>query len=146
MGYEVHITRAAEWVDADLAPITIEEWIAYVRSDPEMRLDAFAEASTTDGASIRVESPGVAVWTAWPAEPGDGGFAWFDHRGGWIVVENPDQAILAKALAIAERLGATVQGDDGELYAAPEAPPIDAPVDALDPAAPRRWWHRLTRR
>ena len=77
-----------------------------------MRLDGFAEArNPTTGGTIRIESPGLSVWMAW-----SGGIAWMDHRGGRIVVKNPDTAILKKMCAIAERLGARVQGDEGEMY------------------------------
>ncbi|WP_157197703.1 MULTISPECIES: hypothetical protein [Methylomonas] len=37
MGYEVHITRKAEWFEEEGPEITIEEWKNYVVSDPEMR-------------------------------------------------------------------------------------------------------------
>jgi hypothetical protein len=47
----------------------------------------------------------------------------FDFRDGRIVVKNPDQATIAKMVAIAESLGARVQGDDGELYGSAEQPP-----------------------
>jgi hypothetical protein len=143
VGYDVHITRAAEWTDADADPITLEEWIAYVRSDEEMRLDGFAEASTTGGDVIRVESPGLAVWTAWTSVPDDDGLAWFDHRGGRIVVKSPDESILMKMCAIADRLGAHVQGDDGEPYTAADVPAIEASADEPEPRASRSWWRRL---
>jgi hypothetical protein len=45
MGYELHITRKRDWSDAG-PEITLDEWLALVRSDPDMRLDGFAEAQT----------------------------------------------------------------------------------------------------
>src|SRR5262245_13589390 len=42
------------------------------------------------------------------------GHAWMDHRGGRIVVKNPDSAILKKMCSIAEKLVARVQGDEDE--------------------------------
>ncbi len=44
MGYDVHITRKAEWSD-DESAITLGEWLSVVDADPEMRLDGFAEAN-----------------------------------------------------------------------------------------------------
>jgi hypothetical protein len=48
---------------------------------------------------------------------------WFDSSDGAVVVKNPDEAVLAKLLAVAGHLGARVVGDDGEVYAAPGVPP-----------------------
>lgn len=61
MGYEVHITRKGDWFEDGGLAITIEEWKRYVASDPEMRLDGFAEVTTPDGSVLRVESPGISV-------------------------------------------------------------------------------------
>jgi hypothetical protein len=41
MGYDLHITRKACWVDDDGPTITLDEWKALVMSDPEMSLDGF---------------------------------------------------------------------------------------------------------
>ena len=41
MGYDVHITRAEHWTESDSTPIGLDEWLSYVGSDPEMRLDNF---------------------------------------------------------------------------------------------------------
>jgi hypothetical protein len=143
MGYTVHITRAHEWQESDETPITLEEWLAYVASDPEMRLDGFAEArNPKTGEIIRLESPGLSVWTAWAA-----GIAWMDHLHGQVVVKNPDTAILEKMCAIAKHLGARVQGDEGEMY--PESMDVARSTDALDRELRRArspWWKRLFQR
>ena len=39
MGYDLHITRRAEWADRDGPEITLKEWEAYVRSDDEVRIE-----------------------------------------------------------------------------------------------------------
>jgi len=113
MGYEVHITRAPHWIDSESSPITLDEWKAYVAADPEMRMDNFAEATTTEGETIRYENEGLAVW-----KPGasDNRGGWFDYRNGRIVVKHPDEETLAKMRQIAQALGARVMGDEGELY------------------------------
>jgi hypothetical protein len=116
MGYDIHITRASHWSESPDQPITLDEWIAYVKSDKEMRLDNRAEATTTSGERLALESPGIAVWTAWGKNGIDGNFAWFYYSDGEITVKNPDRAILRKMFTIATALRARVQGDDGEIY------------------------------
>ena len=116
MGYDLHITRAADWSASEDAPITLEEWLAFVRSDPEMRLDGFAEAANDEGEAIRVEAPGLAVWTAYPRHGVDGNMAWLLWFGGRIDAKNPDEEFRRKLHAIARALRARVQGDEGEVY------------------------------
>src|SRR5262245_65785172 len=103
-------------MESAISPITLEEWLAVVASDPQLRLDGFAEATTADGTVVRVESPGLAVWTGWSQHGRHGNMAWMDHRNGRVVVKNPDVEILRKLFKIAASLHATVQGDDGEAY------------------------------
>ena len=98
MGYDLHITRRAHWADADGPGITLDEWSAYVASDAEVQPDA--DNGLTD-----------FLWTAHPQEPWP---LWW--RDGTIYTKNPDDATVRKLVAIAGRFGATVQGDDGEIY------------------------------
>jgi hypothetical protein len=133
MGYDIHITRASEWSDSEAQPISIEEWLAYVSSDPEMRLDGYAHVEI-DGRTLRHESQGIAVWTAYSGHGVGGNMAWFDYSDGQVWVKNPDREILGKMLRIAERLGANVQGDDGEAYLRAE----DFPDERPRPQRP--WW------
>lgn len=116
MGYDVHITRAENWTESEAKPITLAEWSAYVDSDPEMRVDGAAEATTAMGETLRYENEGIAVWTAYSGHDTAGNMVWFDYRDGCIVVKNPDKEIRRKMYSIASVLGALVQGDEGELY------------------------------
>ena len=116
MGYDVHITRADQWVDSEKTPITLEEWLAYVEADPEMRHDGFAEATTTEGDTLRIEADGLSVWTAYSGHEVDGNMAWFSWADGDICVKNPDEEIRRKMYVIAQKLSARVQGDEGESY------------------------------
>lgn len=116
MGYDVHVTRAKSWLESGADPISLDQWLAYVEADPEMRFDGYAEASLPDGHSLRVESDGLAVWTAYSGNGGDANMAWFDWCRGRIVVKNPDEEIIGKMKRVAQDLGASVQGDEGELY------------------------------
>ena len=117
MGYDIHITRQENWFDEDPDKmITLEEWKQLLADDPEMRIDNFAEATTTAGESIRMESEGIAVWTKYSGNGINGNFAWFHYSNGNISCKNPDSKILTKMLTIADRLKAKVQGDEGECY------------------------------
>jgi len=116
MGYDVHITRKENWFDESGPRIDIDEWEAVVLSDPDMRLDGYASAVVGNGSVLRIESNGLAVWTAYAGNGIDGNMAWLDFRQGNIVVKNPDGAILRKMWLLAQRLDAKVQGDECEAY------------------------------
>lgn len=115
MGYHLHITRAAEWFDSEATPITLQEWADYVETDPEMRMDGFAEAHV-GGDVLRVENDGIAVWHAYSGHEKDNNMAWFDHFEGSIWVKNPDAEIISKMKNIASHFRARVVGDEGEEY------------------------------
>jgi len=117
MGYELNITRQENWFDEDDSQqISLDEWMQILSNDKEMRLDGFAEATTTNGDTISVESEGLSVWTKYSGNGLNGNYAWFDYRRGNIICKNPDDEIIGKMLDIAERLNAKVQGDEGEIY------------------------------
>lgn len=56
----------------------------------------------------------------WRAHRVDAEHPWFDWFDGEVHTKHPDRKTLGKALQIAKRLGARVQGDDGEEYLRPE--------------------------
>ena len=116
MGYDVHITRKEHWSDKIGNDISLSEWLALVQSDPDMRLDGFTEATTSNGDVIRIESGGLSVWTAYSGHIEARNMAWFDFHRGRVVVKNPDMEIRQKMYQMAQRLRAKVQGDDGEYY------------------------------
>ena len=99
MGYDLHITRAEFWAENDDAYIEGDEWLRLVEADAELRLDPR-------------NGPYFAVWSG-PSETEAPWFNWFE---GDILSRYPDVPTLGKMLEIAERLGARVQGDDGEFY------------------------------
>lgn len=99
MGYDVHITRKKFWASEDGRVITPDEWLAYVATDPHLRLDP---TSKRHSVTLNIESQYPDPW-----------LEWFE---GDIYTKNPDEPILAKMLQIASALGAKVQGDDGEIY------------------------------
>ena len=137
MGYDIHITRASDWSESEERPISIEEWSAYVTSDPEMQLDNYAQVER-DGHVLRHEGS-IAVWVTYSGHAVGGNMAWFCYSDGQIQVKNPDREILGKMLQIANRFGAKVRGDDGEEYLRTE----DLPVEEQTQTAPRRPWWRM---
>jgi hypothetical protein len=86
MGCELHITRAADWVDSSGVPVSLQEWLSDVGRDPEMRHDGFAETTRPAGETIRYENEGLCVWTTYPQHGAGGSMAWFDYRKGRVVV------------------------------------------------------------
>ena len=115
MGYDVHITRKPRWSDLTGPEISLAEWTAVVESDPEMRLDGYAETRVPDGV-LRIEREGLSVWMAHSRHNKPGKMVWFSFFEGNIAVKNPDPEILKKMWSLAQRLDALVQGDEGELY------------------------------
>jgi hypothetical protein len=126
MGYDLHITRRAQWSDEG-ADIAAAEWLAYVARDAELRL-------------ATVNGPYFAIWSG-PCEYEE---AWFDWSCGNISTKNPDLAIIRKMVAIARALNARVVGDEGEEYGedgkAVHAafPPASAPAPAPAPLSALR--------
>lgn len=82
-------------------------------------MDDVAEAKA-DGTTIRVEKPGIAVWTGHPTSE----TAWFFWNDGEITVTRPDGPMRRRMFEVASTLGARVEGDGGELY--------DASGEAVD--------------
>ena len=136
MGYDVHITRKQNWFDPGGPEISLAEWIAVVESDPEMRLDGYAETRVRDGV-LRIEREGLAVWIAHSRHNKPGNMVWFSFFEGNVAVKNPDSEILTKMSSLAERLVATVQGDEGELYDASGNIILST---TASPPTPRPWW------
>ena len=130
MGYNLYITRRENGIDEDDSnSISLNEWINYIKTDDEMRLDNFAEATATNGEYVRVETAGMSVWTKYSKDGVAGNHAWFWPDSGNIVVKNPDAEIGNRMIDIAGQLNAKVQGDDGETYNFKES------VEARRP-----WW------
>jgi hypothetical protein len=134
VGYDAHITRKDDWSDEAGPVITLQEWLAVIDADPDLRLDGHAETTAPDGSVLRLESPGMAVWTAHPDGRRPGDLAWIGFAGDHIQVKTPDPAFLAKMIEIADILGAAVQGDDSERY--------DADSPAARPRSKKRRFRR----
>jgi hypothetical protein len=122
MGYDLHITRAKEWSDNDDAQITAEEWLRVVAADPELSLAGY-------------NGDYFALWNGPSRNPDP----WFDWSGGNVMTKSPDPALVAKMIQLAERLGARVQGDDGEIYLSDGRIERDGAVDAGPEMDWRTW-------
>jgi len=123
VGYDLHITRRKNWSDRG-AEISAQEWLALVRQDPELRLKP-------------ENGPYFALWNG-PSELEE---PWLDWSDGQICSKYPDAALIEKMVHIARQLGATVQGDDGEIYEGGSQPPRQPPVQLRERIS--GWFHRL---
>jgi hypothetical protein len=120
MGYDLHITRRAKWTEEG-NDIRAEEWLAYVSGDPEFR-------------HTPENGPYFHEWTG--SKEGE----WLDWREGQIETKNPSESLIAKMVAVAAALGATVQGDDGERY--PRENEQVEPHATAPKEPPRTGWFR----
>jgi hypothetical protein len=111
LGYDLHITRKEFWSDENGPVITLEEWAAYVASDPTVRPDP--------------DNPGIENYVV-TSEAGNWPLWW--NPSGEIFTKNPDDHAIAKMVRIARALDARVLGDDEEIYG----------VDAADPTVSER--------
>lgn len=106
MGYDLHMTRADFWATNEGEWITPEEWLAAVRGDAELQL-------------IGESEPYPAAWLRDPSDDG----TCFEWSEGNVIVKNPTTPAIMKLEALANRLRAKVQGDDGEVYRGGEVAP-----------------------
>lgn len=136
MGYDLHITRAGSWLDADTSPISESEWHHAVAQDPSLLLSAedYYEAKDGKGGVVRTAA------VLWEHDP-DVAF-WFDRSE--ITAKNPKDDAIVKLLELASRLTARVLGDNDEEYlASANAPGYVVRRDEELPSAPesgRPWW------
>ncbi|MBO3737544.1 hypothetical protein [Actinoplanes flavus] len=98
MGYEFHITRAENWFESEIDPISRRDWEELADSTPELRFTGYVDWS--DIGPQRIYEPhGDATSFTW--------------RGGKVDIKgvySGDTERLAHRLA--EALGGRIQGDD----------------------------------
>ena len=135
MAYQLHVTRASDWMHSSELPITAAEWLKLVRTDSELTHDL-------------TYGPYFVRWSG-----STGRDRWLEWAEGRINTKYPDGALLKKLVAIAGLLGAKVQGDGGEVYSGDE--PVDEWLeDQTLPFTPRQvmltqrlpWWRRVMRK
>ena len=123
MGYDLHITRRTHWSN-DGDDISAEEWLTLVSADPELQLE------TANG-------PYFAIWS----RPSLDGRHWLTWSNGQISTMNPDDGLIDKMVKISRKLGAKVQGDDGEIYKNSAHHPLVARISAFRLFL--RWLHNF---
>ena len=99
MGAELHITRAEGWVEGEDSPITEDEWMAYVATDPELR--------------VKLEFGKKKIYWLGQSKYPD---PWLKWKRGNVSTKWPDTALYRKMLKIAAALGAKVHDDDDNIY------------------------------
>ena len=122
MGYDIHITRAADWMDNKGSEISADEWLLFVEQDPELRLAGY-------------NGKHFAIWSGQSRNPEP----WFDWSRGCVFTKSPDPAMIAKAIGIATSLRARVQGDDGETYLPDGQVESNGVIDTRDGMDWRTW-------
>jgi len=98
MGYELHLTRRTLWFDEG-NDITKEEFVDYVKSDPEF---SYPGQCGEDYADWKSPTGRYITWLCW--------------TNGQLITKNPEAEFVDKMVMIATKLNAKVQGDDGETY------------------------------
>lgn len=109
MGYELYITRADFFWEAQEHPITEDEWLATAGADSDLQRDTSSyllyETATGD-----VKRTHPWILEGHPDRPP----FWF--RNGAIFTTNPDAPTIAKMVTLAKNLNAQVIGEEGETY------------------------------
>jgi len=108
MGYDLYITRATSWLDAEGAPIATAEWGEVVAADPELRISTQYHYERRHNGIIERYHP--AIWIKHPDEVP------FWHMDGAIHVKNPDKQTTQKMVQLAIKLSARVLGESDEEY------------------------------
>lgn len=113
MAYDIHITKRKHWTDKG-SDVTLHEWDKLLVTDGELIRAEKIEGQTQNGDKFEYTLTGtkLAKWQS----PSSGNIVWLVYRKGLIDISGPDDATVKKAKEIALKLGAKVQGDDGELY------------------------------
>jgi hypothetical protein len=105
MGYQLHITRATDWLDSASNPISQQEWEAFTRSVPGLRPEGWIDWSDLG------RQP-VFAWTC-----DDGTVVSLHWRHGQVLVAGAFSDTATRSLArLAESLNANLLGDEGERY------------------------------
>ena len=98
-GYDLHITRKAFWADKTGPTTSAAEWKTYVATAPHVQPDPH---NTEYDFIVLVGAQRFPLW--------------FDPELGEVRTKKPSAPTITKLIGIAQRLGAQVQGDDGESY------------------------------
>ncbi len=113
MGYDLHITRAEDWIDSKQHPILESEWLNIVHTDPTLKIDTLSYSNRqTEEGTIERQHP--IAWMGHPDQTIVSPCFWYED--GEIFRKSLDDPTLKKMIEIARKLNARVIGDDGEEY------------------------------
>ncbi len=100
MSWEVHVTRGTYRMDEDAPPITVEEWLAYARSQPDLKV---LPAPAGQPPEVIFDEGG---------ERGEVCITWQDGR---LSAWNPYERSIGRMVRIAREIGggAHCEDDDG---------------------------------
>ncbi|MDD9923387.1 MAG: hypothetical protein OXQ92_14110 [Boseongicola sp.] len=113
MGYDVYITRKADWADTDGPTISRTEWMSHVGDDPELISKPEVIVKNEQGDAFNIRDETLAVWSKDRTDEFTKTSALLWLSGGNVVAKNPDRDLLTKMGTIARALNAQVQGEDG---------------------------------
>ena len=124
MGYQVTITRGDE--NSENGEISKNEWLEYVSSDPELRVEEEGDFPTV--AWIRGHNKAQLMW---------------EDIGVWSW--SPENPTIEKMIEIALKLNANVIGEDGTVFKEVEDGFTETyPEIQLDGSTDNRpWWKKL---
>jgi hypothetical protein len=112
MGYDVHITRKAQWFEPHGPEISANEWASYVDTQGECHWEPPAgREHEIDDAVLIVDSLDLEVGRVW----------W---NGGEIRTKNPSPELMAYLIEVADTLDARLMGDESETYRNADSPTI----------------------
>lgn len=103
MSYSVHIVRQTS--EGQEVPITLDEWNAYIQSDPDLKRPEPGHPNYRD-TLVLLPAEGV--------NPDD--WQWLSWSNGSISSDYPKQRMLKKMGQIARHFDAVVSSDDGDIW------------------------------
>jgi hypothetical protein len=110
MPYELHITRADDWLESRTSPIPVEEWQALVDHHPDLHSqDHVVAINPMTQEELKVPLANGACLDV------NGGPLYFSCRDGRVSVGAIDE-LIPQVKNIADQLGARLFGDEGEEY------------------------------
>lgn len=115
MSYSIHITRAQYTWESEDNPITLEEWVTLVNSDPEMKIINELEGiNPLNQEKIVIKLENSAVWIY--EYDGQVCEIPFVYHSGRISVSAGHDKVIEKMKELAGKISCRVVGDEGEEY------------------------------
>jgi hypothetical protein len=106
LGYDFHVIRTRDWLDAARTPITKRDVDALVATDPELEWSSSSWVDMSDNAGVMTRYS-LIEWNGKPC------FWWYRDQ---IICSSPREEQQKKLIKIAHALKAFVVGDECELY------------------------------